>query len=59
MDCTQRYELIRPILQGDKTVRQVAKASGISKRTLYRYLSSAIANSCGGWAPPSTCVTNA
>ena len=39
MDCTQRYELIRPILQGDKTVRQVAKESGISKRTLYRYLS--------------------
>ena len=39
MDCTQRYELIRPILQGNKTVRQVAKESGISQRTLYRYLS--------------------
>jgi transposase len=39
MDCTQRYELIRPILQGDKIVRQVAKESGISIRTLYRYLS--------------------
>ncbi len=39
MDCTQRYELIRPIQKGDKTVRQVAKESGISKRTLYRYLS--------------------
>lgn len=39
MDSTQRYELIRPILQGEKTVKQVHQDSGVSIRTLYRYLS--------------------
>jgi transposase len=38
MDATQRYELIRPILRGEKTIAQVHSESGISIRTLRRYL---------------------
>ncbi len=39
MDATQRYELIRPILQKEKTIGQVHAESGQSIRTLGRYLS--------------------
>ena len=38
MDATQRYELIRPILHKEKTIGQVHSESGISIRTLGRYL---------------------
>jgi transposase len=38
MDATQRLEMIRPILNGDKTVEQVAETVAISARTLHRYL---------------------
>ena len=38
MTATQRYELIRPILAGEKTVQQVHKENDISIRTLRRYL---------------------
>ena len=38
MDATQRYELIRPILHKEKTIGQVHTESGISIRTLGRYL---------------------
>ena len=39
MDARTRYELIRPILIGERTVEQVEKESGLSGRTLRRYLS--------------------
>ena len=38
MDPIERYELIRPILKGEKTVEQVEKEAQVSSRTLYRYL---------------------
>ena len=38
MDPITRYELIRPILTGEKTVEQVEKEADVSSRTLYRYL---------------------
>jgi len=38
VDSRKRYELIRPILNGEKTVEEVAKANEVSDRTLYRYL---------------------
>ncbi len=38
MDPTQRYEIIRPILQREKHIQQVAAETGISSRTLQRYL---------------------
>jgi transposase-like protein len=38
MDPIKRYELIRPILTGEKTVEQVGKEAEVSSRTLYRYL---------------------
>ena len=38
MDATKRYELIRPILKQEKTIEQVHTESGISSRTLRRYL---------------------
>jgi transposase len=38
MDAKERYELIRPILDNQKTVHQVHQDSGISDRTLRRYL---------------------
>ncbi len=34
----QRYELIRPILSGEKSVSQVASEIEIPTRTLYRYV---------------------
>ncbi len=38
VDWLQRYELIRPILLKEKTVSQIHSESGISTRTLLRYL---------------------
>jgi len=38
MDPITRYELIRPILTGEKTVEQVETEASVSLRTLYRYL---------------------
>ena len=38
MDSIQRYELIRPILRQGKSIKQVHQETGISIRTLYRYL---------------------
>lgn len=34
----QRYELIRPILQGEKSVKKVHVETNVPLRTLYRYL---------------------
>lgn len=34
----QRYELIRPILQGEKSVSLVHKETGVPIRTLHRYV---------------------
>lgn len=39
MTDTDRYELIRPILHGEQTVKQVHQLSGVPQPTLYRYLS--------------------
>ena len=38
MDAKERYELIRPIFDHQKTVDQVHQDSGVSVRTLRRYL---------------------
>ena len=38
MEESQRYEIIRPILKHEKQVEQVAQETGISSRTLQRYL---------------------
>jgi len=38
MTATQRYELIRPIVQQEKTVHEVSIESGVPASTLYRYL---------------------
>ncbi len=38
MTATERYELIRPIIQKEKTVQQVHQETNISTRTLHRYL---------------------
>lgn len=38
MTDTERYELIRPILREEKRVSDVSQATGVSQRTLYRYL---------------------
>lgn len=38
MDPIKRYELIRPIITGEKTVSEVEQESGLSSRTIYRYL---------------------
>lgn len=38
MTATQRYELIRPILQQEKTVEQVHRETDIPISTIYRYL---------------------
>lgn len=38
MDATQRYELIRPILQQEKTVKEVHQQTQVPPVTLYRYL---------------------
>jgi len=39
MEATQRYELIRPILNSEKTPKQVHDESGVPLSTLYDYLS--------------------
>ena len=38
MNITQKYELIRPILKGEKTHKQVNKEKGIPLSTIYHYL---------------------
>lgn len=38
MDPIKRYELIRPIITGEKTVSEVQQESSLSSRTIYRYL---------------------
>ena len=38
MNATQRYELIRPIVRNEKTVKQVHLETGIPISTLYRYV---------------------
>lgn len=38
MEAIQRYELIRPILQGEKSVKQVHQETKVPLSTLYRYL---------------------
>jgi len=35
---TEKYELIRPILREEKSVKQVHKETGVPISTLYRYL---------------------
>ena len=38
MNTIQRYELIRPILQGDKNPKQVSEEKGVPLSNIYRYL---------------------
>lgn len=38
MEAIERYELIRPILQEEKTVKEVHQETGVPISTLYRYL---------------------
>jgi len=38
LDAIQRYELIRPILHGEKTVKEIHKETGVPSSTLYHYL---------------------
>lgn len=38
MNATQKYELIRPILKGEKTPKQANKETGIPLSTIYYYL---------------------
>ena len=38
MNATQKYELIRPILKGEKTPKQVSEEANIPISTIYRYL---------------------
>ena len=38
MNATQRYELIRPILQNDKTPKQVHQETDVPLPTIYRHL---------------------
>jgi transposase len=38
VDATQKYELIRPILKGEKTPKQVSEETNIPISTIYRYL---------------------
>ena len=38
MTSIQRYELLRPILQGEKTVTEVHQETEVPIRALYRYL---------------------
>lgn len=39
MNATERYELIRPIIQNQKTAKQVHTETGVPCSTIYRYLS--------------------
>ena len=38
MNATQKYELIRPILKGEKTPKQASEEAGIPLSTIYYYL---------------------
>ena len=38
MEALQRYELIRPILNGEKSVKEVHNETGVPIPTLYRYI---------------------
>ena len=38
MDSLQRYEIIRPILKGEKTPKQVSEETGVPLSTIYYYL---------------------
>ena len=38
MNITQKYELIRPILNGQKTPKQASEETGIPLSTIYHYL---------------------
>ena len=38
MNATQKYELIRPILKGEKTTKQVSEERNTPISTIYRYL---------------------
>ena len=38
MNATQKYELIRPILKGEKKLKQVSEEKGIPLSRIYRYL---------------------
>jgi hypothetical protein len=38
LEAIQRYELIRPILHGEKSVKEVHHETGVPLSTLYRYL---------------------
>lgn len=40
MDAIQRYELIRPILHGEKTVKDIHQETPVPISTLKRYLKS-------------------
>jgi transposase len=38
LNATQKYELIRPILKGEKKPKQISKETGIPLSNIYRYL---------------------
>jgi len=38
LDAIQRYELIRPILHGEKTVKEIHQETGVPLQTLYYYV---------------------
>ncbi len=38
MNATQKYELIRPILKGEKTSQQASEETGVPLSTIYYYL---------------------
>ena len=38
MNATQKYELIRPTLKGEKTLKQASEETGIRLSTIYYYL---------------------
>ncbi len=40
MNATQKYELIRPILKGEKTPKQASEETGIPLSTIYYHLKS-------------------
>ncbi len=38
MNATQKYELIRPVLKGEKTPKQASEETGVPLSNIYRYL---------------------
>ena len=38
MNALKRYEIIRPILKGEKTPKQVSEEASVTLSTIYRYL---------------------